>query len=234
MSTGKLHLLFIRHGETQDNIDRKLQGQRDTSLTEKGKEQSIVLAEKLKDQHIDAFYHSPLLRIRQTIEPILANHPGIQVIADDDLKGQALGELEGGSYDSIDMGNPRSADGGPGVELFDDFVRRLKVVFGRIIGQQAPLTGSDDRVVAIATHGVGITSLFKALENSPDCDGFNSELATRGPEAYEVRWTDSDDVARLIAEKPRELPIIGGRLNWSTIQGKPFIIETWGKREKML
>jgi broad specificity phosphatase PhoE len=232
--TGQLHLLFVRHGETQDNIDRVLQGHSDTSLTEKGHREAHVLAEKLRGQQIDVIYHSPLTRIVQTIQPILAAQPDVPVLADDDLMGQALGELEGGSYDTVDMSNPRSADGQPGVELFDDFVRRLKRAFARIVGTQAPLVGQEDRTVVVATHGVGITSLFKALEATPSCRGFNPKLATRGPEAFEVRWTDSDDVARLVVMKLAELPIKNGELDWSLISGQPFLIDRWGKKEKAI
>ncbi|EXJ84017.1 hypothetical protein A1O3_04684 [Capronia epimyces CBS 606.96] len=231
---GKLHLLFVRHGETQDNIDRLMQGHRDTNLTEKGVREAHVLADKLRGQHIDSVYHSPLRRIVQTIEPLLSDRPGVQVHADEDLKGQGLGELEGCSYDAIDMGNPRSADGQPGVELFDDFVRRLKRSFARIVGAEAPQVQQQDRTVVIATHGVGITSLFKALESSPSCQGFNPPLATRGPQAFEVRWTDSDDVARLLVSQPANLPVTDGLLDWSAISGQPFLIERWGKEEKAI
>ena len=148
--------------------------------------------------------------------------------------GQALGQLEGGSYDMVDMSNPRSADGRPGVELFDDFVRRLKRSFARIIGKEAPQVGEKDRTVIIATHGVGITSLFKALEATPSCDGFNPRLATRGSEAFEVRWTDSDDVARLVVLQPANLPTKEGSLDWSKVSGQPFLIERWGKKQKAI
>ena len=230
---GRLRLLFVRHGETQDNIDKILQGHRDTSLTEKGVREAQVLGEKLEDQHIDAVYYSPLHRMVQTVEPILKTHPNIPTIrTDSDLKGQKLGELEGGSYDLVEFGNPRSADPKPGVEAFDDFVSRLKRSLGRIIVEEAPLVKDNDRVVIIATHGVCVTSIFKFLDNTPPCAGFNPQLAVRGPEAYEVRYTDSDDVAELVVERPTDLPITDGVLDWPRISGKPFFIESWGKRDK--
>ncbi len=231
---GQLHLLFIRHGETQDNIDKILQGHRDTSLTEKGHREAKVLADKLRGQRIDAIYHSPLLRMRQTIQPILSQLPDIPVYPDAGLKGQMLGDFEGGSYDLVDMSNPRSADGQPGVELFDDFVRRLKKSFGRIVGAEAPKVGEKDRIVVVATHGVGITSIFKILEDTPSCSGFNPKLAKRGSEAFEVRWTDSDDVARLVVGHPIDLPLQAGVLDWDKVRGEPFLIECWGKKEKAL
>ena len=233
-NAGQLHILFVRHGETQDNIDRILQGHRDASLTEKGLGEAHILAEKLRTQRIDTIYYSPLIRIVQTIEPILSDRPQVQKYPDAALKGQALGSLEGGSYDLVDMSNPRDADGQPGVELFDDFVRRLKRVFAQIIGIEAPQVGQQDRTVMIATHGVGITSLFKCLESSPSCDGFNPGLATRGPHAFEVRWTDSDDVARLVVTEPSKLPINGDQLDYSSVSGQPFVIKRWGKREKAI
>ena len=120
------------------------------------------------------------------------------------------------------------------MERFDDFVGRLKKAMTRIIGAEAPQVGQQDRVVAVATHGVCITSIFKTLENTPACSGFNPQLAVRGLDAYEVRWTDSDDVAKLVVADPSSLPIKDGLLDWNTISGKPFLIEQWGKKEKAL
>ena len=243
-SQSQLHILFIRHGETQDNIDRMLQGHRDTSLTPKGHREAQVLADKLHAQPVDAVYHSPLTRIRQTIQPILDqdHRRHLEVHSDPDLRGQFLGDLEGGSYDTVDMNNPRSADAQvatAGVELFDDFVRRLKRSFARIVGAEArQAVGQQqrgDRTVIIATHGVAITALFKTLESSPACDGFNAKMATRGPDAFEVRWTDSDDVSRLVVARPAELPVgKDGVLDWDAVVGEPFFIDYWGKREKAL
>ncbi|KXS98027.1 hypothetical protein AC578_8769 [Pseudocercospora eumusae] len=236
----KLNLLFIRHGETQDNIDRILQGHRDTSLTTKGLEEAKFLAQKLNSDKIDIIYHSPLTRMLQTIEPILSSRPDLEHISDPDLRGQSLGTLEGESYDKLNMSSPRSAEEqfpDVGVELFDDFVRRLKKSLGKIIGIEALKMPSDqkERTVAIATHGVCITSLFRVLLDREPCDGFNGVLAEQGPEAYEVRWTDSDDVARVEVRGVEALPIRNGELEWEKLEGmepKRFFVERWGKGEK--
>jgi broad specificity phosphatase PhoE len=294
-----LKILFIRHGETDDNVSepqtsksipprfpsqlftsihpsqlhipcpptmnglqitRTLQGWRDTSLTRRGHDQAATLTTLLLNQYplsrISTIYHSPLLRIRQTIAPLLDHISGsitdqqaISVISDADLRGQGLGVLEGGSYDSIDMSNPRSADGQEGVEDFDVFVERLRACLGRILGrevsrrksQQQSNGGGETRdVVVIATHGVGITSLFAMLEGSlkPITEGLTwPRLATRGPKAYKVRWTDSDDIACLSVQGLENLPIVvrdGNEavLEWDKVNGEPFVIEVWGKREK--
>ena len=204
-----------------------MQGHRDTSLTDKGLQEAQVLAKNLDGQHIDVVYHSPLLRITQTIEPILKSRSVSNVYADGNLKGQGLGELEGLTYDKVDFGNPRDADVQPGVEKFDDFVQRLKDVTGRIIAIEAPKVGDKDRVVLVASHGVCITSIFKVLEDTAPCNGFAPPVAIRGPDAYEVRWTDSDDVAKMIVVEPSELPIVNDQLQWDKMDGKPFIVSSF-------
>ena len=203
---------------------RVLQGHRDTSLTEKGLGEAQVLARNLEGQHIDAIYHSPLKRITQTIDPILKSRSVPAIYTNPNLKGQGLGELEGLTYDKVDFVNPRDADVQPGVEKFDDFVGRLKDVTGRIIAIEAPKVGDEDRVVLVASHGVCITSIFKVLEDTEPCNGFAPPVAARGPKAYEVRWTDSDDVAKMIVKDPSKLPISGESLQWDKIEGKPFFV----------
>jgi broad specificity phosphatase PhoE len=238
---GQLALFFVRHGETQDNIDRVLQGQRDTSLTANGHSDAVKIAQKLATTPIAAIYHSPLLRIRQTIQPLLDQRLPNPVphYADPDLMGQRLGTLEGGSYDTVDLNNPRSADGQPGVEIFDDFVRRLKRALGLILAAEAPqVTPAMSRVIVVATHGVGITALLMALEGTlRPADGapfFPHRLACRGPYAYAVRWPDSDDIAKVVISRPGDLPILNGGLDWNDIDQDSFVIEAWGKKEKSL
>ena len=233
-SDGKLTFLFIRHGETQDNIDRKLQGWRDTSLTDKGHREAGVLASKLASTPIDVVYHSPLLRMQQTIAPILKDRKDVEVISDADLRGQGLGVLEGGSYDDIDMSNPRSSDGTEGGELFDQFVQRIVKCFGRSLAKEAPKTSERGRTVAIAAHGVVITSIFKALEGS-EKGWDNGGVAKRGPDAYEVRWTDSDDVARMVVDaKDVKTKERGKEVDWNAMDKGVMLIEYWGKKEKAL
>jgi broad specificity phosphatase PhoE len=164
------------------------------------------------------------MRITQTIEPILKSRSVSNIYADANLKGQGLGDLEGLTYDKVDFGNPRDADVQPGVEKFDDFVQRLKDVTGHIIAIEAPKVGETDRVVLVASHGVCITSIFKVLEDTAPCNGFAPPVALRGPDAYEVRWTDSDDVAKMVVAEPSKLPIKDEQLEWEKIDGKPFLV----------
>jgi broad specificity phosphatase PhoE len=64
-------LLVIRHGETQWNIDGRLQGRRDSPLTLNGMRQTLAVAVRLSERIANglpnaAFWVSPLGRARQT------------------------------------------------------------------------------------------------------------------------------------------------------------------------
>lgn len=57
-------MLVVRHGETKENVDRVIQGQLDTDLNERGRDQARRTAEALKDERIDEIYSSPLKRAK--------------------------------------------------------------------------------------------------------------------------------------------------------------------------
>lgn len=55
-------IYVVRHGQTDENINRIIQGQQDTLLNEVGIEQGTRVAEALKDIHFDVIYSSDLKR----------------------------------------------------------------------------------------------------------------------------------------------------------------------------
>src|SRR5262245_33125364 len=87
-----LRLYLARHGQTDWNAARKLQGQSDTHLDEKGRAQAAQLAEALRGVPLDAVYSSTLSRSRETAEAARGSTP---LTALDGLREQALGKFEG-------------------------------------------------------------------------------------------------------------------------------------------
>lgn len=59
-------LLLARHGQTQWNLEKRLQGQLDIALTDAGKQQARELATRLKHAHVQALFCSPLSRAHDT------------------------------------------------------------------------------------------------------------------------------------------------------------------------
>ncbi|PJZ26411.1 phosphoglycerate mutase [Leptospira hartskeerlii] len=97
MKKEEYQLSLIRHGETEWNKERRLQGQTDTSLSKFGREQASILAEKLKNTKIELIFSSDLKRAKETSELIsrelrtgIVYHPGLREIH----LGEAQGILE--------------------------------------------------------------------------------------------------------------------------------------------
>ncbi|MCG9892982.1 MAG: histidine phosphatase family protein [Thermosynechococcaceae cyanobacterium MS004] len=64
-------VILVRHGETSFNAEGRVQGHIDIStLTEKGAAEARLVGQALQGIPIQAFYHSPLQRARQTAENI--------------------------------------------------------------------------------------------------------------------------------------------------------------------
>ncbi len=84
---------FLRHAQTQPNMDGILQGRTDTSINETGIIQARAAAKEWKDTPIDCVYCSPLLRARQTAEIILEGRD-IPVVYDPRLLERSFGAYQ--------------------------------------------------------------------------------------------------------------------------------------------
>lgn len=67
-------LYLVRHGETEDNVNKIMQGQTQGVLTEKGKAQARETRDEMAGINIDAFVSSDLKRAIDTCEIIAAPH----------------------------------------------------------------------------------------------------------------------------------------------------------------
>ncbi len=87
-------LLFIRHGETDWNLQQRFQGQIDVPLNGTGLTQAARLGERLKNERPDALFASDLIRTRQTSAP-LAQAWRMEPALLSGLREQHFGVLEG-------------------------------------------------------------------------------------------------------------------------------------------
>jgi broad specificity phosphatase PhoE len=95
-STGTLRIYLARHGETDWNAERRLQGRTDTALNSKGRQQAAKLAERLKGVRLDAVYSSTLSRSRDTAEIARGGVP-LKSLAG--LNERGIGKFEGKKLD---------------------------------------------------------------------------------------------------------------------------------------
>ena len=88
-------IYIVRHGQTEMNNRKVLQGRSDVPLDEIGIAQAQAAAEKLTDIRFDRVYTSPLIRAIQTARIIV---PYVEPVMDDRLI-----EMDYGPYEGCDL-----------------------------------------------------------------------------------------------------------------------------------
>ncbi len=96
-----MRLIITRHGETEENKNKILQGHLPGNLSELGIEQAQKLALRLKNEKIDAIFSSDLARASDTARLISKYHKGVPLILVEELREKDLGEFSGESWDTI-------------------------------------------------------------------------------------------------------------------------------------
>ena len=61
-------IYFVRHGQTEWNKIGRMQGRIDIELNNEGKQQAMIVREKLKGVKFDKVFSSPLKRAVETAE----------------------------------------------------------------------------------------------------------------------------------------------------------------------
>ncbi|MXP49326.1 phosphoglycerate mutase GpmB [Pantoea sp. Eser] len=95
-----LQVYLVRHGETVWNAERRIQGQSDSPLTEKGEQQAHQVGERVKNLGITHVIASDLGRTRRTAE-IIADACGCVVTLDPRLRELNMGVLEKRPLDEL-------------------------------------------------------------------------------------------------------------------------------------
>lgn len=98
-------LFLARHGQTEWNLERRLQGQLDSPLTEEGSAQARAIATRLAGSGIHTICSSPLGRAMQTAL-IIADQLGAEVLEVPELAEIDHGELAGLTWEQIDEEHP--------------------------------------------------------------------------------------------------------------------------------
>lgn len=95
-------LLITRHGQTEWNVEHKVQGKADISLNSKGIEQALETKQKLESQKIDLILCSPLKRVMETAK-IINTDRNIPIIYDEKISERDFGEFEGTKQEDFDF-----------------------------------------------------------------------------------------------------------------------------------
>ena len=161
-----IHIIYTRHGETDWNKEKKIQGSKDIPLNAKGIEQANNLHELLKDRQIDIIFSSPLNRAKETANIIRGERP-IDIIVDPLLKEQCYGDLEGKPM----IDNPEYLlhknsffKRYPNGESYFDVYHRVATFFEKI---KKDYDGKVSTILIVAHGGMSreINAYFKDMEN---------------------------------------------------------------------
>ena len=191
---------LVRHGETDWNVERRLQGHTDIDLNPRGLVQAAQMARALKhmDLQFDVLYTSDLLRARQTANAIEDLY-GVTAITHSALRERHLGALQGLSINEAPLAEPElwkihldrdlnhAMHGG---ESIVQFSTRIKTALEEILEKHAGKT------VLLVSHGGAIEMMYRAASNQS-----------------------------LAAEKVVSVP--NASLNWISHNGSHWAVDRW-------
>jgi broad specificity phosphatase PhoE len=162
-----MKLILIRHGETEWNKQRRIQGCRsDTRLSQKGLEEADRLATVLRKERIDAIYSSPMKRAAETAQ-IIAEACKLPVQVFNELREIDAGDLDGlfereltGSYEAAwrEMCGGNASTPLPGGESLQDLQKRTSWAIDRMLEKHI-----DGTVVVVAHLLANLVMVCQAL-----------------------------------------------------------------------
>lgn len=151
-------ILLVRHGETDWNLERRVQGHTDRPLNETGRAQAAALVEELTDEQIDAVYSSDLARALDTAQGVAAVH-GLEVQPLPGLREKNFGTWEGLTDTEIRERFPQALVGPWGdAETSEELAERVLAAL-RAIAADHP----GGRVLVV-THGGALRAVLRHCE----------------------------------------------------------------------
>jgi len=212
-----LEIILVRHGETEWNHLRRIQGQIDIPLNAVGLRQAEAVAQRLASHPVSALYTSDLLRASQTAAPIAA---ACGVVAQPDLRlrERNFGEFEGGFYDELRLTSPQRHQRMMSRDLDFDLGggETIPVLYRRVCEALVDLVARHPQgSVVVVTHGGVLDCAYRlatglALDAPRTFGLFNASLNTIAAEQGGFRllvWGDVDHLAAAVDEiDPRSRP----------------------------
>jgi probable phosphoglycerate mutase len=187
-------LCLVRHGETDWNAGKRIQGHLDIPLSVMGHAQARAAGNALKDEGFAAIYSSDLTRARQTAEAT-AHLARIPLQLDPGFRERHYGIFQGLTYTEWEARHPDAyarhkardprfaPDGGEGLQAF---AARLVRTFTAIVRRHA------GESVAIFTHGGVLDIVYRHATGMPLAAPRTFTIPNCGINWIEVasdRWT---------------------------------------------
>jgi probable phosphoglycerate mutase len=199
-------IILVRHGETDWNTEKRLQGHLDIGLNAEGVRQAHALGQALLNEPLHAIYASDLQRARDTAQAI-AEPRGMAVQTDASLRERCYGAFEGLRHAEISERYPnefaawraremdvRYPAGRNAAETLREFSTRVVGAIMRIASRREHC----NQKIAIVTHGGVLECVYREAKGigyaAPrDFDILNASinrLHWNGDCMQVIQWSD--------------------------------------------
>lgn len=197
--TPSTELIIVRHGETEWNLDGRMQGHSDSELTPLGLRQAETVAARLASENIDAVCASDLGRAMRTAEA-LGRAKAMTVIPDARLRERNMGIFQGLTTEEMRCRHPENCKrfasrdpdyvipGGESMQQCHDRV---------IAGLQSIADRHPGGKVVVVTHGGPLSAAFR-------------------------------HTMRLPVNSPRQWSLFNASINRFGVQGSRWQLLVWG------
>ena len=193
-------ICFVRHGETDWNIELRLQGQMDLTLNANGEAQAAAVGRRFAGVSAAALYSSDLWRARQTAQPI-GDALQLPVTLLPALRERHFGRCEGMTLEEIALRHaddarafashdPDYASPGGGESRRQHQLRLLDCV-------ESLVSAHRGQTIVVVTHGGALDVVYRRARDLP-------------------------------LDAPRDYPIPNAGINWLQIDDDQWVIENWG------
>lgn len=152
-----IRVFIVRHGQTDHNVQKILQGHLDTDLNDTGRDQAQLVGSFLSRIPIDYFLSSDLTRCQQTLQSILEHQEKDTVRYTANLRERDMGKVQGMYLkDALETYGPGFRNLG---EKEGDLCNRVEKEWMNLVDQ-------DYNNVIFCTHGGVITRFTKYLHET--------------------------------------------------------------------
>lgn len=191
-------ICFIRHGETDWNVEKRIQGQTDIALNETGVRQAMAMAFNAAHHRFAAIYSSDLVRARDTAA-MLAERDGLAVQTLPALRERHFGLFQGLTAAEARVHHPEAHARYAARDLDYDFAtgESLRAFAARVEATVQHMTQHHPgQTLAAVTHAGVLDTLYRRATGRP-------------------------------LDTPRDFALPNCALNWFMFDARGWRLEAW-------
>lgn len=172
-----MKLIITRHGETEENYKNICQGHTHGTLSSEGVKQAKLLANRLKNEEIDAIYSSDLARAKDTALAIKQFHD-VEIKYDKRLRERYFGHYQGQSLpNNFDWENLDQD-----VESDEAFIKRVNEFI-----EEIKYNHGNETVLVVSHGGTNVTFASILLNKSFKDIGIYSTFKNTAVSIFEIK-----------------------------------------------